>query len=246
MGSSRFPGKPMAKIHGIPMIGHCYYRTSMCEDLLETYVATCDNEIYDYILSIGGNAIFTSNKHNCATTRTAEALEKIEEQTGEIIDLVVMVQGDEPLIDPKTIGEIIHHFDDKAVNIVSIMSRLETREAFEDKNNIKVVVNINNDALYFSREPIPSSLNGWKDFPRFMQIGIIAFRRDTLIEFNAMSETALEQAESVDMNRVLETGSNIRMVITDAATISVDVPKEIEIVEEILTGDEIMKLYLTQ
>jgi len=124
------------------------------------------------------------------------------------------------------------------------MSRLPTKEAFEDKNNVKVVVNNSNDALYFSREPIPSPWKGWEKIPRYMQTGIISFRRDTLMDFNAMEETELEQIESVDMNRVLETGGKIRMVLTDAITIGVDVPEELIAVEKILVTDDVMKTYL--
>jgi len=244
MGSSRFPGKPLEKMHGMPMVGHCYHRTAMALGTQKTYVATCDKEIYDYIHSIGGNAIMTTNTHTRATTRTAEALEKIEKQTGEKVDVVVMVQGDEPLIQPETIGETVPYFDEKSIDIVNIMSRLETKESFEDKNNVKVVVDCNHNALYFSREPIPSPWKGWEDLPRYMQTGIIAFRRDTLVRFNAMEETQLEQIESVDMNRILEKGGKIRMVLTDAITIGVDTPEEMSVAEELLNSDPVMMKYL--
>lgn len=244
MGSSRFPGKPMKKIHGMPMIGHCYHRTAMALGVDATYVATCDIEIAEYINSIGGRAIMTSNTHTRATTRTAEALEKIEQETDEKVDIVVMVQGDEPLILPETIREVTPEFKDKSVNIVNIMSRLTTEESFKDVNNVKVVIANNNDALYYSREPIPSPWKGWEDIPRYMQTGIIAFRRDILIAFNAMKETQLEQIESIDMNRVLETGGKIRMVLTEATTIGVDVLEELNEVEKILVGDKIMGAYI--
>ena len=244
MGSTRFPGKPMKKIHGIPMIGHCYHRTAMALGVDATYVATCDIEIAEYINSIGGRAIMTSNTHTRATTRTAEALEKIEQETDEKVDIVVMVQGDEPLILPETIREVTPEFKDKSVNIVNIMSRLTTEESFKDVNNVKVVIANNNDALYYSREPIPSPWKGWEDIPRYMQTGIIAFRRDILIAFNAMKETQLEQIESIDMNRVLETGGKIRMVLTEATTIGVDVVEELKEVEKILVGDKIMGAYI--
>ncbi len=244
MGSSRYPGKPLEKIHGMPMIGHCYHRTAMAIGNDKTYVATCDSEIYNYILSIGGNVIMTANSHTRATTRAAEALERIEVETGKVVDVVVMVQGDEPLINPKTIKEVIPHFQDQSINIVNIMSRLPTKEAFEDENNVKVVVSNSNNALYFSRESIPSPWKGWENIPRYMQTGIIAFRRDTLIDFNAMEETELEQIESVDMNRVLETGGKIRMVLTDEITIGVDVPEELVAVEKILVGNNVMKEYM--
>ena len=244
MGSTRFPGKPMKKIHGIPMIGHCYHRTAMALGVDATYVATCDIEIAEYINSIGGHAIMTSNTHTRATTRTAEALEKIEQETEEKVEIVVMVQGDEPLILPETIREVTPEFKDKSVNIVNIMSRLTTEESFKDVNNVKVVIANNNDALYYSREPIPSPWKGWEDIPRYMQTGIIAFRRDILIAFNAMKETQLEQIESIDMNRVLETGGKIRMVLTEATTIGVDVLEELNEVEKILVGDKIMGAYI--
>ena len=216
MGASRFPGKPLAPMLGMPMVGHCFHRTRLAPGLGAACVTTCDEAIAEYVRSIGGKAVMTSSTHNRATTRTAEALEIIERETGEKIDVVVMVQGDEPLIPPEIIGETLKHFADPAVEIVNVISKLRTLEAFTDKNNVKVVVDQNNDALYFSREPIPSPWKGWEQLPRYMQTGIIAFRRDVLLRFNAMQETPLEQYESVDMNRVLETGGRIRMVPTDA------------------------------
>jgi 3-deoxy-manno-octulosonate cytidylyltransferase (CMP-KDO synthetase) len=245
MGASRFPGKPLASILGMPMIGHCYHRTRLAPGLAAAYIATCDQPIIDYVESIGGRAVMTSTSHIRASTRTAEALEIIERQTEERVDVVVMVQGDEPLITPETIGETLIHFVDPAVEIVNIMSRLQSLEAFVDKNNVKVVVNQKNDALYFSREPIPSPWRGWEYLPRYMQTGIIAFRRDTLLRFNAMQETMLEQIESVDMNRVIETGGQIRMVAIDAYTIGVDTPEELAEAEEHLRNDATLSRYLS-
>jgi len=245
MGASRFPGKPMATLLGMPMIGHCYNRTRLAPGLAAAYVATCDQPIVDYVEEIGGRAVMTSTAHNRATTRTAEALELIELEMGEGVDVVVMVQGDEPLIAPEAIGETLRHFADPAVEIVNIMSRLHSLEAFADKNNVKVVADQNGDALYFSREPIPSPWKGWEHLPRYMQTGIIAFRRDTLLRFNAMQETPLEQYESVDMNRVLETGGKIRMIPIDAFTIGVDTPEELAEAESHLRNDPALPHYLT-
>lgn len=243
MGASRFPGKPLHPILGIPMIGHCYFRTCMVSGLAATYVATCDQEIADYVESIGGKAVMTSSSHNRASDRTAEAMTRIEAETGDRVDVVIMVQGDEPLILPETIGETLRHFDDPAVEIVNIMSRLRTREQFEDKNNVKVVVNQKGDALYFSREPIPSPWKGIDKLPMYMQVGVIAFRREVLIRFNSMAETTLEKIESVDMNRVLETGGHIRMVLTEAVTIGVDTPQEADEVGRLMQGDPLLAEY---
>lgn len=246
LGASRYPNKPMAPIHGMPMVGHCYHRTRLAPGLAATYVATCDEGIASYVRSIGGTAVMTSTSHTRATTRTAEAMEHVEASTGERADVVVMVQGDEPLILPETIAETLGHFGDLEVEIVNIMSRLRTYEQFVDKNNVKVVVKQNNDALYYSREPIPSPWRGLENVPMYMQTGIIAFRRDVLLRFNRMAETRLEQIESVDMNRVLETGGRIRMVLTEAVTLGVDTPLELKEAEVLMKEDPTMARYLTR
>jgi len=242
--ASRFPNKPMALIHGMPMIGHCYHRTRIALGLDNVYVATCNEEIAGYVNSIGGSSVMTETTHTRATTRTAEAMKKIEVANEERVDVVVMVQGDEPLISPKTIEETLVHFKDPSVEIVNIMSRLHTYEQFIDKNNVKVVVNQKNDALYFSREPVPSPWKGIEDIPMYMQTGIIAFRRDVLLRFNQMSESSLEQIESVDMNRVLEAGGRIRMVLTELTTIGVDTPQELADVDELMKSDSTINDYL--
>ena len=244
MGSIRYPNKPMACIHGMPMIGHCYHRTRLASGIEETYVATCDEEIATYVREIGGLAVMTSTDHTRATTRTAEAMECIEAEIGERVDLVVMVQGDEPLVLPATIAETLDSFNDPTVEIVNIMSRFRTQESFVDKNNVKVVVKQNNDALYFSREPIPSIWRGSEGGPMYMQTGIIAFRRDTLMRFNKLEESKLEQIESVDMNRILESGGQIRMVLTESVTIGVDTPQELEDAEKIMNDDPALDQYL--
>ena len=246
LGATRYPNKPMALIHGMPMVGHCYHRTRLTPGIDATYVATCDEEIAGYVRSIGGLAAMTSTSHTRATARTAEAMEHIEVETGERADVVVMVQGDEPLISTEAIAETLDHFNDPAIEIVNIMSRLSTYEQFIDKNNVKVVVNRHNDALYFSREPIPSPWRGFENIPMYMQTGIIAFRHDALLRFNQMDETQLEQIESVDMNRVLETGGRIRMVLTQATTIGVDTPQELKDAEELMNDDPTLARYLTQ
>jgi 3-deoxy-manno-octulosonate cytidylyltransferase (CMP-KDO synthetase) len=246
LGASRFPGKPMALIHGMPMVGHCYHRTRLTPGLAATYVATCDEEIAEYVRSIGGAAVMTATTHTRATTRTAEAMEHIERDTGERVDVVVMVQGDEPLILPETIAEVVLPFDDPAVEVVNIMSRLRSEEQFVDRNNVKVVVNERGDAMYYSREPIPSPWKGVAHVPMYMQTGIIAFRRDVLIRFNRMPETRLEQIESVDMNRILETSGKVRMVLTEAITIGVDTPQELAEAARLMKNDPTRARYLSQ
>lgn len=246
MGSSRFPGKPMKLIHGVPMIGHCYYRTSMSKDLLGTYVATCDQEIYDYIVSIGGQAVMTSNSHERATDRTAEAMLKIEDEMGERVDIVVMVQGDEPMVTPDMIDESLKPFKNKEINVVNLMAYMDTVVEFEDSNEVKVVVDKKNNAIYFSREPIPSRRKGFDSVPMLKQVCIIPFRREYLLKFNETEETELEKIESVDMMRIIENGEKVHMVLTDASSLGVDTMADLKNAEEKMKGDILMKEYINK
>jgi 3-deoxy-manno-octulosonate cytidylyltransferase (CMP-KDO synthetase) len=246
MGSSRFPGKPMALIHGMPMIGHCYNRICLCEDLALTYVATCDPEIFDYINSIGGNVVMTAKSHERASDRAAEAMLKIEDQTGRRIDILVMVQGDEPMDTPQMVTEAIDPMiADETVKVVNLMAPILDENEFLDPNTVKVVTSHNGQALYFSREPIPSNKKWDGELPRKKQVCVIPFRRDYLIEFNRTPETPLERIESVDMLRVLESGENVRMVSTMYPSIGVDTPEHLRKVEELMSSDSLMPSYLT-
>jgi 3-deoxy-manno-octulosonate cytidylyltransferase (CMP-KDO synthetase) len=244
MGSSRFPGKPMKEIHGIPMIGHCYLRAKMCKDLLETYVATCDSEIYDYIKSINGNVVMTAASHEMACDRASEAMIKIEKEIDKKVDIVVMVQGDEPMVTPEMISESLKPFIDSSVNIVNLMSEMGTVKEFEDPNEVKVVVDKNNNAIYFSREPIPSQKKFSSSIPMLKQVCIIPFRREYLLHFNSMTRTNLEIIESIDMLRIIENGESIRMVMTDVNSLSVDTPYDLERVREVMLNDPLIKKYI--
>lgn len=245
MGASRFPGKPMAKIHGMPMIGHCYYRTILAIGRNSTYVATCDEEIASYIKEIGGKVIMTSSSHTRATTRSAEAMKLVESIDKIKIDIIVMVQGDEPLIQPKSIKEMLPFFESPNIDIVNIMSKIESYEQFIDKNNVKVVVDKDFNALYFSREPIPSPWKGRKKIPMFMQTGIIAFRRDILLQFNDLQESPLEIIESIDMNRVLENSGSIKMLASNLISFGVDTQLELNEAEDIMRADKTLNKYIT-
>jgi len=245
MNSSRFPGKPMAKIHGIPMIGHCYYRTKMCPDLMDTYVATCDREIYDYINSIGGNVVMTSSSHERASDRAAEAMLEIEDSIKEEVDIVVMVQGDEPMVTPLMISESLSPFKiDKNVNVVNLMANIHSLAEFDDPNEVKVVVNKFDDAIYFSREPIPSRKKSSQKVSMLKQVCVIPFKRDYLIKFNNTPETPLEVIESIDMMRILENDEKVRMVMTNESSFSVDTKLDLIKVQKLMEADELMGRYI--
>lgn len=245
MGSSRFPGKPLAEIHGLPMVLHCYLRTQMCSDLIKTYVATCDQEIVDHVNSIGGNAILTSDSHERATDRTAEAMLKAEVDLGFPVDVVVMVQGDEPMVTPNMISLALNPFKDgEEVNVVNLMAHIEDISTFEDPNEVKVVVDKKRNAIYFSREPIPSRKKGVSDVPMLKQVCIIPFTRDYLLRFNSLEETPLEKIESVDMMRVIENGEKVRMVMTNELSCSVDTIEDLQRVIKLMAQDPMMYNYL--
>ncbi|MBN2140995.1 MAG: 3-deoxy-manno-octulosonate cytidylyltransferase [Desulfovibrionaceae bacterium] len=245
MGSSRFPGKPLADIHGLAMVGHVYMRTRMCALVSETYVATCDQEICDYLLGVGGRAVMTAASHERCTDRTAEAMLAIERETGRRLDIVVMVQGDEPMVTPEMIEAAVRPMlRDPGIRVVNLMADMATVEEFEDPNEVKVVVGLNDEALYFSREPVPSRKKTASAVPMRKQVCVIPFRRDFLLEFNALPETPLERIESVDMLRILEHGGRVRMVQTPAGTFSVDTPQDLERVRRLMRGDALMARYL--
>ena len=244
MGSSRFPGKPMADILGMPMIGHVYKRVKMSKLLNEVYVATCDKEIYDYIESIGGKAIMTSDCHERCSDRCAEAMLTIENQEKRTVDIMVMVQGDEPLTFPEMINEsVAPMIEDKTIAITNLVADLHTIKEFEDPNEVKVVLDKQNNAIYFSREPIPSRKKGILEVPMKKQVCVIPFTRDFLLKYNAMDPTPLEIIESVDMMRVIENGMKVKMIQTKYETKAVDTQEDLNKVIEMMKKDELLKEY---
>jgi 3-deoxy-manno-octulosonate cytidylyltransferase (CMP-KDO synthetase) len=234
MGSSRFPGKPMACILGKPMIGHVYERVSRSPLLALTAVATCDEEILEYVTSIGGNGVMTGSHHERASDRCAEALLKLEQMNHTRYDIVVMVQGDEPMTHPDMIAEAVRPMqDDPELKVVNLLGEIGGVEEFEDRNCIKVVCDLHRNALYFSREPIPTRSKMAK-IPMGKQVCVIPFRREFLLEYTRMVPTPLEIAESVDMMRVLEHGLKVRMVPTAYNSKSVDTPADLASVEQLM------------
>lgn len=247
MGSSRFPGKPLAPIHDMPMIGHVYLRTAMAESLTDTWVCTCDEEIKDYIESIGGKAVMTADTHERCSDRCAEAMMKIEEQTGQKIDMVVMVQGDEPLVTPDMIDKASKALNDNPqAGVACLMGAIETEENWCDPNEVKVVTDKNDCALYFSREPIPSAKKGGTNIKKLKQVCIIPFTRDYLLKFNDIPPTDLEIVESVDLNRCLEHGDVVQMAFSPDPAVSVDTEADRLAAEQALANDPLMQKYINK
>jgi 3-deoxy-manno-octulosonate cytidylyltransferase (CMP-KDO synthetase) len=236
MGSSRFPGKPLAPINGVPMVELVMSNVSKAKDLDAVFVATCDSEIYEHVVAKGGKAIMTGSHHERASDRCAEATQKIEAETGVRIDIVVMIQGDEPMISGAMIDmALIPFYVDESVDVVNLMAPILGQSEFEDKNTIKVVCDNKDNALLFSRQPIPYGANCEV---RFKQVCVIPFRRDFLLDYTAMPPTPLEIEESIDMLRILEHGGRVKMVKTSIQTQAVDTPDDLSKVVELLKLSE--------
>ena len=213
----------------------------MSSILDDIYVATCNKEIEDYISSINGKTIMTSNKHKRASDRIAEALKKVEEKTGEKIHIAVMIQGDEPMLFPEMIDEAVQpFFKNKNVVVSNIMAPIRSSIEHKDPNEVKVVVDKENFALYFSREPIPSDKKEPNENYKYKQVCIIPFARDFLIKFNQLEPSPLEIIESIDMLRVLEHGFKVKMVLTKFETYSVDTINDLKRVENLMKKDKLI------
>lgn len=239
MGSTRFPGKPLAMIHDLPMVAHVYHNAIKSDLIDKVYIATCDVIINDYAKSIGAPCIMTSNLHERCTDRVAEAVAKIENDQTDPVRIVVMIQGDEPMVTPSLLDQTVRQFQqNEGVEVVNVMSRIRGDDELHSDNVVKVVVDHQGNALYFSREPIPSTRKYSDSINAYKQTGVIAFRKQSLLAFNDMDSSPLEQIESVDMLRLLEHGKKVRMIPTSEPLYAVDVPSDILKVEAALSACE--------
>lgn len=239
MGSSRFPGKPIAKLLGRTMLEHVYKRVALSDALDATYIATCDEEIRQAAEAFGAPVIMTSDKHERASDRIAEAV------TGTDAELIVMVQGDEPMTHPQMIDTAVAPFrNDSHLGCVNLVRRIENEADFHDVNTIKVVMNQQGDALYMSRQPIPTlAKSGFAPTIAYKQVCIIPFRRATLLEYAQLPPTPLEQLESIDMLRLLEHGRRVKMVETEFNSQAVDTEADLARVAKLMESDPLLTKY---
>ncbi|MSU74477.1 3-deoxy-manno-octulosonate cytidylyltransferase [Candidatus Kaiserbacteria bacterium] len=248
MGSSRFPGKPLAPILGMPMIGHCYFRTRMCDLLDEVYIATCDKEIKEYAESIGAKVVMTADTHERAMDRTAEAVTNIEKATGKKIDIVVQMQGDEPMVTKEMLESATRKMiDDPAINIMNLVSPIVDTRDLEIPDTLKVVTDLKGNMLYYSRACIPYDTKKYSGkVPYLKTLGIHLFRKDFLFEFSRMEPTPLEIIESTDMLRILENGLPIATFLTETQICAVDTKEDLELVEKKMKDDPLVETYASK
>ena len=235
MGSSRFPGKPLVKIAGLPMVEHVRRRALLCKNLADVVVATCDPEIFDAVKEHGGKAVMTKPTHERCTDRVEEAAQGLEG------DVFVTVQGDEPLLQPEWIEGVIGPFHrDEKIGCANLLSNLESDEDLANTNIVKAACDVNGRVLFFARNFKPT-YPGRARSPIYRQTGIQAFRAATLKLFSRLAPTPFEQTESVDMLRLIEHGYAIAGVVMPAPTYGVDRPEHVSQIEKILREDPVQK-----
>lgn len=229
--STRFPGKPLADIHGKSMVQRVYEQASTA---LETvYVATDDNRIFSAVRAFGGNVVMTSPSHNSGTDRCTEALSLAEHEMGVSFNAVLNVQGDEPFIAPEQLELVKSCFDDEQVQIATLVKPVQSLEELFNPSRPKVVVGPDGKALYFSRSVIPH-VRGIKQeewlavHPFYSHIGLYGFRRDILPLITALPQSPLELAESLEQLRWIENGFHITVRVTNYESVGVDTPEDLE------------------
>lgn len=230
MGASRFPGKVLAPIAGRPMLEHCYRGAAESDLLDEVVIATCDAEIEEWARGAGIAWAMTSPAHERATDRVAEAAAQSD------ADVVVLVQGDEPLVTGDMVDAALEPVLSGEAACTNLIKRIHDESDFRSPNTVKVLFDLQLSALAFSRSLVPNPRLGFAEIAAYKQVAVFGFTRDRLLEFSTLPHTPLEIAESVDMLRYLEHGRAIRFVETDRITHGVDIPEDVEVVERILVS----------
>lgn len=227
-GSSRFPGKPLIDLKGKTMIRRVYEGAAKSQLLTDLVVATDDQRIYDEVQHFGGKVVMTNTAHQTGTDRCAEVLRLLPEH----YDVVINIQGDEPLVDARQLDSLLEAFQDENVQIGTLASRTITEEELLNPNRIKLVINHEGRALYFSRSPIPNFANAKGTpldvYPYLRHIGLYAYRTDVLEAISKLEPTQLEQVESLEQLRWLYYGYSIHVVETTIETPNIDVPEDVE------------------
>ena len=233
--STRFPGKPLVEIAGRPMIQYVYERACRATLLEEVLVATDDQRIFDAVVAFGGDAIMTSAYHPTGTDRIAEVAERLSGA-----EILVNIQGDEPLIAPDAIDAVVTALQENPDAVISsVMAPLTDAARAQDHNQVKVVCDLHGYALYFSRAPIPGMPAGttpdvapWK-----LHVGLYAYRRDFLLAFTKLRPSPLEKIERLEQLRALENGYRIKMIErTGDLSFGVDTPEDLERARAMIEG----------
>jgi 3-deoxy-manno-octulosonate cytidylyltransferase (CMP-KDO synthetase) len=241
LGSSRFPHKPLKPILGMPMIEHVYKRCRLSNYANDVFVATCNSEIEQVVHAFGGTSIMTNPDIPRPGLRVYEAAKTLNLDPN---DIVVVVQGDEPLVHPDMIDLAIQPLlDDPTIFVSNLAAEIQSEEEWKDPNEIKIVTDLNMNAMYMTRSPIPSIEHEEKRGVRLKQVCIMPFRWHFLETFNNLEPTPLEKAESIEMVRAIQHQYKVRIVPSHFKTKSVDTQSDLKMVESIMASDPIWKQY---
>ncbi len=223
--ASRFPGKLMQDLGGKSVIVRTYEATVATNLFDDVFVVTDSKIIYDEIVSHGGKAIMSNKEHECGSDRIAEAVEHLD------IDIVINVQGDEPFTEKESLKKLIEVFKDdhdKQIDLASLMVNITDWDEISNPNTVKVIVDKNNFALYFSRSPIPFPRDKNVGVKYFKHKGVYAFRKEAILDFYRLPMLKLEASEKIECIRYLEYGKRIKMVETDVQGVEIDTPEDLE------------------
>ncbi len=231
-GSTRFPGKPLAMLAGRPLVQHVVEAALRSGAFERVVVATDDERIAEAVSRFGGDVERTSAAHRSGTDRVAEVVARLPQEAP---DVVVNLQGDEPLLDAASLRRLVHVFTDVRVAMATLVRPLEEATERLSPHVVKVVPDIRGDALYFSRADIPFDRDGMR-VPRFAHVGLYGYRRATLVRLAQLPPGTLEQAESLEQLRALEHGIRIRCVVTEHRSIGVDTPGDLARAEALLAA----------
>ncbi|MCD8444420.1 3-deoxy-manno-octulosonate cytidylyltransferase [Tenacibaculum finnmarkense] len=223
--ASRFPGKLMKNLGGKPVIVRTYQAAVTANLFDEVYVVTDSEIIFKTIEKEGGKAIMSIKEHECGSDRIAEAVESLE------ADIVVNVQGDEPFIDTVSLSKLIKSFEDdknNTIDLASLKVAMTSLEDIENPNNVKVITDVNNFAIYFSRSVIPFHRDKELNVTYYKHKGVYAFRKQALLDFYNTPMTPIEAAEKIECIRYLEVGKKIKMIETSVESIGIDTPEDLE------------------
>lgn len=226
--STRFPGKPLALLHGKPIIQHVYERVCAGNLFQDVIIATDDERIAQAVISFGGNYKMTSLNHPSGSDRIAEVIKELD------CGVVFNIQGDEPMIDTDILAKLKSVFADHEVRVASLMTPLKDDKVLLNINIVKVVIDNKLNALYFSRSPIPSNRDNLPGVEYFRHIGVYAYCKQALLDFVQLPQGRLEQIEKLEQLRFLENSIPIRMIKTDYQGIGIDTPEDLSQVEQLI------------
>ena len=239
MGSSRFPGKPLINILGLPMVIHVWLRCKMSKEVDEAYIATCDKKIHKICSNFGAQVIMTSKKHKMCMDRVVEASKKIKAKN------IITVQGDEPLIRPNDINMIAKALNKINKNeTINLIQKIKLNKEIDDPNRVKVVLNKKKEIIYISRETIPSRKKK-KNFKSYYKLGnVYGMKKSFLKIYSSLKNSKLESIESIDMNRIIDYSYKLKSLLSKSNLVSVDVPEDKKTVINLMKKDHIFLEYI--